>query len=274
MAKVSVLMRWASLCALGCVALGAGLAWGQEEGAGAEPAAGGETAADPAAGTPAPAPAPGEPAAAVPAPDDGPAAAAPGTADDAYELKLRGLEERVNELKEKIFRTKARIMQLQETVVNKSIGAGTRAVLVHVNEMGGAFKLASVQYALDTQPVFKKVDVEGDLDGLKEKEIFNSNLVPGNHNIAVQMVFQGQGFGFFSYVKGYKFKVTSSYTFSAEEGKIITVRIVAFERGGITTKLEERPAVRYDIEIEKLTPERAKTLQEKTEETAGGEDKE
>ena len=46
-------------------------------------------------------------------------------------------------------------------------------------------------------------------------------------------------------VKGYKFKVTSSYTFSAEEGKIITVKIVAFERGGITTKLEERPAVRY-----------------------------
>jgi hypothetical protein len=202
-----------------------------------------------------------------------PEAIAPETAssaDDAYELKLRGLEERVNELKEKIFRTKARIMQLQETVVNKSIGAGTRAVLVHKNEMGGAFKLVSVQYALDTQPIFKKVDMDGDLDGIKEKEIFNSNLVPGNHNIAVQMVFQGQGFGFFSYVKGYKFKVTSSYTFSAEEGKIISIKIVAFERGGIATKLEDRPAVRYDIEIEKLTPERAKVLQERVEGTSAG----
>jgi hypothetical protein len=188
------------------------------------------------------------------------------TGDQAYELKLRGLEERVNELKEKIFRTKARILQLQETVVSESIGVGARAVLVHKNEMGGSFKLLSVQYALDTQPVFKKVDMEGDLDGMGEKEIFNANIVPGNHNISVQLVFQGQGFGFFSYVKGYKFKVTSSYTFTAEEGKVITVKIVGFEKGGIATKLEDRPAVRYDIQIEKLTPDRAKTLQEKTEE--------
>jgi hypothetical protein len=200
-----------------------------------------------------------------PAPDG--AAASASEADEAYELKLRNLEERVNELKEKIFRTKARILQLQETVVTGSIGAGARAVLVHRNEMGGAFKLTSVQYALDSQPIFKKVDVDGDLDGIEEKEIFSGNIVPGNHNIAVQLVFQGQGFGFFSYVKGYKFKVTSSYTFTAEEGKIIRVKVVGFERGGITTSLEERPAVRYDIQIEKLTPERAKTLQEKAEET-------
>ncbi len=190
----------------------------------------------------------------------------PETGDEAYELKLRGLEERVNELKEKIFRTKARIIQLQETVVTGSIGAGARAVLFHRNEMGGAFKLNSVQYALDGQPIFKKVDVKGDLDDIEEKEIFSGNIVPGNHNISVQMVFQGQGYGFFSYVKGYKFKVKSSYTFTAEEGKIITVKIVGFERGGITTSLEERPAVRYDIQIEKLTPQRAKTLQEKAEE--------
>jgi hypothetical protein len=199
-----------------------------------------------------------------------PAKAAPepavSKAGDAQELKLRGLEERVNELKEKIFRTKARILQLQETVVTGAIGAGARAVLVHRNEMGGSFKLASVQYALDTAPIYKKVDVEGDLDGIEEREIHSSNIVPGNHNIAVQMVFQGQGYGFFSYVKGYKFKVTSSYTFTAEEGKVITIKVVAFERGGVTTKLEERPAVRYDIEIEKLTPAKARTLQEKAEE--------
>jgi hypothetical protein len=133
--------------------------------------------------------------------------------------------------------------------------------------MGGAFKLNSVQYALDGQPIFKKVDVKGDLDDIEEKEIFSGNIVPGNHNISVQMVFQGQGYGFFSYVKGYKFRVKSSYTFTAEEGKIITVKIVGFERGGITTSLEERPAIRYDIQIEKLTPQRAKTLQEKAEES-------
>ncbi|RME24053.1 MAG: dihydrolipoamide acetyltransferase [Deltaproteobacteria bacterium] len=186
----------------------------------------------------------------------------------SYELKLKALEERVNQLKEKIFRTKARIMQMQEAVVTGSIGAGSRLILVHRNEMGGAFKLTSVQYALDSQPIFKKVDVDGSLDNAEEIEIYNANIVPGNHNIAVQMVFQGQGYGFFSYVKGYRFKVKSSYTFTAEEGKITTIKIVGFERGGIATPLEERPAIRYDIKIEKLSPEKAKTLQRKAEEAS------
>lgn len=228
------------------------------------------------AASPSPAPAEGEAATAADAPaanvtQPAKAAAAPASsASDAQEMKLRGLEERVNELKEKIFRTKARILQLQETVVSGAIGAGARAVIAHRNEMGGAFKLLSVQYALDTAPIFKKVDVNGDLDGIEEREIHSSNIVPGNHNIAVQMTFQGQGYGFFSYVKGYKFKVTSSYTFTAEEGKVITIKVVAFERGGVTTKLEERPAIRYDIEIEKLTPAKARTLQEQAEKIDSG----
>ena len=37
--------------------------------------------------------------------------------DEAFELKVKSLEENVNELKEKIFRTKARLLLLQETVL-------------------------------------------------------------------------------------------------------------------------------------------------------------
>ncbi len=174
-------------------------------------------------------------------------------------MKLRGLKEHVDELTEKIFQTKVNILQLQDTVASGAIHAGARFVIIHRNEMDGFFKLLSVQYALDTAPIYKKVykvDVSGDLDGIEEREIYSRNIVPGNHNIAVLMVFQGAGYGFFSYVKGYKFKVTSSYTFTVEEGKIVTIKTVSFERGGITTRLQERPAIRYDIQIEKLTPER------------------
>ncbi len=83
-----------------------------------------------------------------------------------------------------------------------SIGMGARAVLIHRNEMGGAFKLLSVQYALDTAPIFNKVDVDGDLDKIDEKQIYSGNIVPGNHNIAVQMIFQGRGYGFLFIYEG------------------------------------------------------------------------
>jgi hypothetical protein len=156
----------------------------------------------------------------------------------------------VNTLKEKIFRSKARLILLQEAVLHGSI-TGARAVLIHRNEMGGSFKLQQIQYALDGAPIYNRVDAEGKLDERDEFEIFNGSIVPGNHQISVYLVYRGNGFGIFSYLADYKFKIKSSYTFVAEEGKQTTVKIVGYEKGGISTDLKDRPAVRYDVEVQK-----------------------
>jgi hypothetical protein len=190
-------------------------------------------------------PAPGD-AAGAPAAAEAPAAAG---AEEQNELKVRSLEERVSDLKEKIFRTKARLMNLQEMVIGGDITTGSKAVLVHRNEMGSSFYLESVAYVLDGAPVYTKSDVDGDLDGADEIEIFNGRVVPGNHQLAVQLVYRGHGYGLFSYLEGYRFRVQSSYAFNAEAGKVNTIRVVGFERGGITAELKDRPAVRYDVEV-------------------------
>lgn len=165
-----------------------------------------------------------------------------------HSVKMRGLEERVNDLKEKIFRSKARLMLLRETVLSGAI-AGAKSVIVHDNKMGSNFVLESASYALDGAPLFNKVDSDGDLADKETIELFAGNIVPGNHNLTASLIYRGSGFGVFSYLKGYKFKVKSSYAFTAEEGKVTTVRVVAYEKGGITTDLQDRPAVRYDVEV-------------------------
>jgi hypothetical protein len=199
----------------------------------------------------APAPAPVVSVEAV-APDAGPAA----PADDDFDLKVKNLEESVNDLKEKIFRTKARLLLLQETVLGGDITSGAKAVLVHRNEMGSAYVLESVSYALDGAPIFTRVDNEGDLDKKQEIEIFNGRIVPGNHQITVKLNYRGHGYGVFSYIEGYKFKVQSSYTFNAEGGKVTQVKVVGYEKGNITTDLKDRPAVKYDVEVTKDTARR------------------
>jgi len=172
-------------------------------------------------------------------------------AEEQNELKVRTLEERVSDLKEKIFRTKARLMNLQEMVIGGDITTGSKAVLLHKNEMGSSFYLESVAYALDGAPIYTKVDVDGDLEKRSEFEIFNGRIVPGNHQISVQLVYRGHGYGLFSYLEGYKFKVQSSYTFNAEPGKVNTIKVVGFEKGGLTAELKDRPAVRYDVDVQR-----------------------
>ncbi|RKI05095.1 dihydrolipoamide acetyltransferase [Corallococcus sp. AB038B] len=196
-------------------------------------------AASPAAGTPQ------APAAKAPAGDQ--------TADEAFTSRVKTLEEQVVDLKEKIYRSKARLLLLQESVMGGELSTGARAVLVHKNEMGNAFQLESVVYALDGAPIFTQVDTQGDLNRHQSLEVFNGRIVPGQHQLAVRLVYRGSGYGVFSYLEGYKFKVQSSYTFNAESGKVTTVNVVGVEKGGLTTDLKDRPAVRYDIEVAKDT---------------------
>jgi hypothetical protein len=208
------------------------------------------TAAGPAlladAQTPAQAPA------TAPVPAGGPAAgSSAGGGDQQFELKIKGIEEQVNDLKEKIFRTKSRLLLLQETVLGGNISSSAKAVIFHENDMGSSFVLESAAYALDGAAIFTKVDNGGDLSDKQNFEIFNGQIVPGNHQISVRLVYRGHGYGLFTYLEGYKFKVQSSYTFDAEPGRVSVVRVVGFEKGGMTTDLKDRPAVRYDIEVSK-----------------------
>jgi hypothetical protein len=173
----------------------------------------------------------------------------PLTSDEAFQTRVKTLEEQVVDLKEKIYRTKARLLLLQETVLGGDLSSGARAVLVHKNDMGGTFALESVAYALDGSPILTRTDKDGDLSKRPEFEIFNGRIVPGQHQVAVRLVYRGKGFGVFSYLEGYKFTVSSSYTFSAEPGKVTTVKVVGYEKGGLTTDLKDRPAVRYDVEV-------------------------
>jgi len=161
-----------------------------------------------------------------------------------YGVRLRDLEQRINELKEQIFRSKARLSLLAETVL-QGVVAGSQARIIHENKMGNSYKLVKAMYALDGAPIFNKSDEEGALGDQSEFDVYNGSIVPGEHTLTVKFEYRGHGYGIFSYLKGYRFKVSSSHTFSAPEGKALTVNVVGYEAGGPTTPLEERPAIRF-----------------------------
>lgn len=167
-----------------------------------------------------------------------------------YAVRLRDLEQRINELKEQIFRSKARLSLLAETVLEGVVGGG-QAVIVHENRMSQSYKLVRVVYALDGAPIFTKADEEGSLGEQDEFEVYNGSIVPGEHTLTVSLEYRGHGYGVFAYLKGYRFKVRSTYTFAVPEGRVSTIQVVGYEKGGPTTPLEERPAVRYIERVER-----------------------
>ncbi len=201
--------------------------------------------------TPAPAAAPA-PTGAPPAPAEtttaAPAAGGGGADQGAYTVRLRGLEKNVNELKEQIFRTKARLNLLKETVLGGVIGA-SRAIIHHKNEMGSSFRLIKAAYALDGVQIYAKTDDTGALAEMADFDIYNGAIQPGSHTLSVALTYQGNGFGVFSYLKGYKFNVKSSHTFVAGDSKTTNITVVGYEKGNITTQLSDKPAVDFRVNV-------------------------
>jgi hypothetical protein len=160
---------------------------------------------------------------------------------EQYVVRLRNLEQRINELKEEIFRSKARLSLLAESVLQNAVG-GSRAQIVHQNEMGASYRLAMVVYSLDGAPIFNREDESGALADRREFQVYNGQLGSGDHSLGVNLTYIGAGL---PYMRGYRFSVRSTQSFSVPEGKAIQIRVVGFEKGGPLESPESRPAVRY-----------------------------
>jgi hypothetical protein len=165
-----------------------------------------------------------------------------------YAVRLRDLEQRIDELKEQIRRSHTRLSLLSDTILSGG-GAGSRATIKFQNELSSAFRVTRVLVVLDGAVQYNKTDQSGALSEQQEIPIFNGSVPPGDHTLQVLVNLQGNGYGVFSYLRGYRFEVRSSHSFTAVEGKTMNIAAIAYEKGGVTTPLEERPAVRYTEKV-------------------------
>ncbi len=196
-------------------------------------------------------PAAAGPATTPPATPGGPTGAPATTGPDGqpvdgatYAVRLRDLEQRIDELKEQIRRSHTRLSLLSDTILSGG-GAGSRSVIRFSNELSDAFRVTRLLFVLDGAVQYNKTDQSGVLGDHDLIPIFNGTIPPGDHTLQVLLNLQGHGYGVFSYLRGYRFEVRSSHSFTAIEGKTVNLDAVAYEKGGVTTPLEERPAIRY-----------------------------
>ena len=230
------------------------VALAQPAGKGAAPASSAAAAASGAAST-APAASGASPVAVSPAPAVSvdmatKPADAQAVTGATYAVRLRDLEQRVDELKDQIRRSHTRLALLSDTIIGGG-AAGSRSEVEFKNEMSSAFQLTKALFVIDGQVQYNRADEGGALADQKDIPIYSGSVPPGDHTIQVALTFQGNGYGVFSYLRGYKFEVKSSHAFTAVEGKTITITATSFEKGGVTTPLEQRPTIEWQ---EKLQP--------------------
>jgi hypothetical protein len=140
---------------------------------------------------------------------------------------------------------------LSDTILSGGV-AGSRSEIALHNEMSSAFRLTRALVVLDGAVQYNRSDDTGALADQKEIPVFSGSVPPGDHTVSVLLNFQGNGYGVFTYLRGYKFEVKSSHSFTAVEGKTLTLAATALEKGGVTTPLEQRPGIEWQEKVQSL----------------------
>ena len=154
---------------------------------------------------------------------------------------------RMNFLKKRIYERK-RLMLLRDTRFTSQVG-GARARIIHANEMGGAFRLQTAKYILDGAPILTERKSKKDLANRPVFTLYDDDIVPGEHKLTVMLSYRGKGYGLFDYLGDYAFRITSTYAFTAEEGRTTTVRVVGYVKDDVTSSIQDKASVRYNVSV-------------------------
>ncbi|RVU42293.1 hypothetical protein FRC91_09390 [Bradymonadales bacterium TMQ1] len=160
--------------------------------------------------------------------------------EEVYDLRVRDLETKIDDLKERVFRSKSRIVLLKETILSGNL-AGSRAVIRFENDLGSAYNIRRALFSVDGARVFNELDRDGNLSRANELEVFSGPVNPGTRTVSVNLELQGSGYGVFSYARGYEFDLRFSCNFTAEEGRTTIVTVRAYKGGNAFTAHEDRP---------------------------------
>lgn len=161
-----------------------------------------------------------------------------------FDRNLKEIANRVNELKEKVYRSKAKLKLLEETLLLGKI-TGSKAIIRFDDRTGGLFKVVGGEYYLNGKLIYR-MDVNS--PAKETAVVFDGETPPGMNKLDIRLIFTGADGGalkLFSYLKDYKFNLESSYEFPVNYGKTTSVKIESVDLGPFKNTLEERLSVRY-----------------------------
>lgn len=113
-------------------------------------------------------------------------------------------------------------------------------------QMSSTFVPKSVRVELDGVLVYERID-PASLTNLQSVDVARSASLPAGPHVLRTHIVMGLAPPGPWVQRAYKFDVKSTQTITVMSRGIVEEHIVPYEKGGVTTPLEERPAVRYKV---------------------------
>jgi len=123
------------------------------------------------------------------------------TSDSIYNNEIKDFNKTLDKINKDIKSEEKQINFLKDSLINNDISSAKLLVEL-VNQDDGYFKIISADIMMNGKRVYNKSDLSK-----KKLTIFNDASDPGLYTFNFKLVVKGAGYGFFTYMKGYKFTI-------------------------------------------------------------------
>ena len=163
-----------------------------------------------------------------------------------FNKQLMDVENEVNDLKERFFKSKATLRLLKESIVQGSI-QGAQIEVSFKDKLGSSYILQSILCRINgKEQSTNPSDASNDLSSQKNYKIISMNLPPEQHTIEVVVKLNGNGKGLFSYVNKYSFEVKGGSTFTPKQGDKCDIYVTLSERKGFALSFLDKPQISFE----------------------------
>lgn len=164
-------------------------------------------------------------------------------ADGDFRDQIQGLNRQISLLREKVIEAKSRLLSYSQKVA-QGFASGTQVYVNISNNLGGKFRIEKIVFYLDGHQVFsREFDPEEEVDSVLA---YRGSVLPGRHRMDVDVILNGKS-GMFDRSYSARLRLESGEYFAANEGKIVDLGLVLFDKGGRFTSIDERPALKFEI---------------------------
>jgi len=165
--------------------------------------------------------------------------------DEDFNKQLMDVENEVNDLKERFFKSKATLRLLKESIVQGAV-QDARAKIWIRNNLGDSYKIeGSIQCTIDN--VDFPTSTEGNISSQKEYSIIDKEISPGKHFVEIKVNLRGNGRGLFSYINNYSFTVKRKGMFTAEQGDECQLIVNLYEKKGFAVSFLDKPQISFEV---------------------------
>jgi hypothetical protein len=154
------------------------------------------------------------------------------------QIKLENIRAQTDEVQESVRRSHLRLLALGQQAMTVGL---TKTTIDVADETTAAYKLVSARVVVDGQLQLDKREMTG---AERQLPVFTGATSPGEHTARVDLVLQGNGYGVFSYLRGFKITLTSSHTWTTTS-EPIHVTATLYEQSDVTVPFQQRPQVRW-----------------------------